>query len=69
MRVTEFKDTLNMDEKSSMFLSLKRGESWMWMFMEESKTHAYLSEKKNAGEQQIIHMIGSKLGRDAPGVK
>lgn len=66
IRVPEFKHTLNMDEESNVLLSLKRDESWIWRFVEESeKTHVYLLKRRNAGGQQIIYMIESKLGHAA----
>ena len=58
IRVPEFKHTLGVDEESSILGSLKRGGSWMWRFVEESKTHVYLLKKKKAG--QLIYDKGGE---------
>lgn len=42
IRVPEFKHILNVDEGSSILSFLKRDESWIWRFVEESKIHVYL---------------------------
>lgn len=61
-RAPEFKHILGLGEETNILLSLKRDESWIQRFFEESQTHVYLLRKQNAGRQQRVHMIDSKLG-------
>lgn len=62
-RAPEFKHILSLGEETNIPLSLKRDESWIQRFFEESQTHVYLLRKQNAGRQQRVHMIDSKLGQ------